>query len=173
MRISTFVFFCAVVSLSVGCRIRPPEGELGREYNEERKARQVPIIPDDWNGRGGYLEADWANPAKANPKTTENPMHAMKYLSVDPRRNLHQEYDYYYSGKKFPSKSEPDSFVSECLTVRYDYNAARAGKNPWRCDVSCGPHYRDTFRADERSGEVTFEEAEAILKEWGISRLNY
>jgi hypothetical protein len=174
MRIHTSVGATIITILSVGCNFNPPKtGPFGHGYNEERRTRHIPIIPDGWNGRGGYREADWGNPDLADPKTTRNPMHARKEIFVDASRGLHREYDYYYSGKEYPSQYKRDSTDREELTIRYDFEAARMGQNPWRCEVNCGPHYRFPPRAGEVCGQVTFEEAEAILKDWGISRLNY
>jgi hypothetical protein len=84
---------------------------------------------------------------------------------------LHQEYDHYYSGKKYSSKFEQNGLDWESLTIRYDYVAAGEGKNPWQCSISCGPHFPEISQSVKMLGEVTFEEAEAILKEWGIGRL--
>jgi hypothetical protein len=162
-----------ITIFSAGCLPNPPEKiELNRAYNDERRSRRIPIIPSHWTGHG-IGEGHWGNPAFSDPSTTSNPMHARKEVFFESVRNLHREFDYYYSGRKYPSKIKSGSLDWEELTICYDYVAAREGKNPWQCTVSCGPHFPEINRSGKMQGEVTLEEAEAILKEWRISRLNY
>src|SRR5262249_47944618 len=144
----------------------------GRASNPLRMSHQVPIIPDHWNGFGGGRDATWGNPAFADARTTNNAMHARKYVVADGRGGLRREDDYYYSGRKYPSEIERGEMDSEELTIQHDFEAP-TGRDPWRCTINCGPHYRRSTRSDTVDGQVTLAEAEAILKEWGISRLNY
>jgi hypothetical protein len=173
-RITRIAVWGIVAVFSAGCF--PGPAAHGRSFNEARKTRKIPIIPEHWKEMGRVRDADWSDahwsdPTLASSEAPSNPMHASKYVVIDAHGNLLQECDCYWSGRKYPSGLEPNRSNPECLTIRYDFGAERMGKNPWRCEISCGPHYRDT--PPQLAGQVTLDEAEAILKEWGLSRLNY
>ncbi|MCL2645591.1 MAG: hypothetical protein FWD61_01135 [Phycisphaerales bacterium] len=160
--------------LLVGCK-RGPRAEqvYGRASNPDRKVRGLPVIPDTWVERGGGYQADWNNPAHADQRTTHDTMHTYKELLLDKTGNPRQESDYYQSGKQYHGRfnTHKDEKSWEEISITYDFQAAKDGKNPWRCSICCGPHEK---RPDGRpDGELTLEEAEAILKEWGLTRLNY
>ncbi len=165
------VAFIIMACMVGGCGGPSPDAVCGPAANNQRRSHRLPVIPTNWIGSGTDDCANWTNPALADPKTEHLPMHASKYTVADKLGRLTQEFDYYYSGRQYPSLSEPNSMERERLTIEYDFEAERAGNNPWRCDVSCGPHYRSGSNMD--NGQVSLEEAEAILKEWGLSRLNY
>jgi hypothetical protein len=95
-------------------------------------------------------------------------MHSRKELFLDFKSGeLWREDDFYQSGKQCHLMgSDPGQLNPEELTITYNFKEARAGKAPWHCRVNGGSHY-----ASSKDGEVTLEEAEAILKEWGLKRL--
>jgi len=172
MRTHGLIFSAFIVTpcFIAGCG-PSPNAVCGPASNNQRQSHRLPVIPATWIESGTSDDANWTNPAFADTKTEYLPMHARKYSVANKQGQLKFEIDYYYSGRKYPSLSEPNSFERERVTIKYDFEAERAGKNPWRCDVSCGPHYQMGSSMD--NGQVSLEEADAILKEWGISRLNY
>jgi hypothetical protein len=161
----------ATSMMMVGCYRGPTAVTVyGRASNPDRVKRGLPVIPITWIERGGGPQADWVNPACSNPATTHDPMHSHKDLFIDKSGNPLKETDYYQSGKWYPGlyhdPDDPNSKKLEELYITYDFEAARAGKNPWYCEVNGGPHARMP------TGEVTLDEAEAMLKEWGLKRLD-
>ncbi len=142
-----------------GCRSKTP-AKYGREHNDERKRHLIPVIPDDW------FEQDdgWWKPSRDIAQTV--PHHCQKYITYD-EQGLHTENDTYYSGKTYPepdSDSGPGAKRRERLDITYDYDAKGEERYPWTFHIDSG----------ERSKPPgTLEEAEAILKSWGIERLNY
>jgi hypothetical protein len=154
-----------------GCHRGPSATAVyGRASNADRKARGLPIIPPTWIERPCGDQADWNNPDHANVRTARNPMHTYKDLFLDEDGNPRCENDEYQSGKRYHQfATEPGDLSPETMTITYDFRAAREGKNPWSCQVNCGPH--DT--TPPSAPTLTLEDAEAILKEWGLKRLNY
>jgi hypothetical protein len=132
-----------------------------------RRKNSTPIIPDDWCGeKTAKNMAAWGNPAFADPRNANKPLHARKEVTFDPTNHLYTDCDSYYSGRKFLSKIDSDSPEhSERLTIEYNYESARNGKEPWTCIL-------DSDTADEGS-TISLAEAERILQKWGIKRLNY
>ena len=74
------------------------------------------------------------------------------------------EEDYYYSGRVFDgSIIDPDSGTAwEQIIVHYDYTSPAS---PWSCHVVSDRHDGLTT--------VNLQEAETILRSWGLARLNY
>ena len=170
-RLGLFSIIAATSMLLVGCS-RGPDATVayGRASNPDRVTRKLPVIPPTWTERGtGGLQADWGNPELADPKTTSNRMHSHKELFIDKSGSPLRETDLYQSGKMYillrPDPDDPNTKEIEILTITYDFEAARAGKSPWYCRVNGGPNARMPL------GEVTLDEAEAMLKEWGVKRL--
>jgi hypothetical protein len=143
----------------------------GRGSNADRVKRGLPVIPASWIERGGGPQADWNNPDHADARTTNAPMHSYKDTFIDRTSGMPlKETDYYQSGKWYPGlwhdPDDPNDKKLEILSITYDFEAERSGKNPWHCEVNAGPHARMP------SGEVPLDEAEAMLKEWGLKRLD-
>lgn len=152
-----------------GCYRGPDATKVyGRAANPDRKARGIPVIPDAWIERRGGDQADWGNPAFADPVTTRNLMHTGKETFLDKSGNPEREYDNYQSGKQYTAiGGDPGELFPETLTINYDFKAAKEGKNPWRGYVNCGPLERVGSGPD-----LTLDQCEAILKEWGLKRLD-
>jgi hypothetical protein len=149
---------CAV--LISGCRAKTP-AKYGREHNDKRKKRLIPIIPDDWHWFG---RLDTWESSQDIAQTV--PHYASKYMTYD-EQGLHAESDCYYSGKTYPepdSDSGPGAKRRERLDITYDYDAEEEGRYPWTFHIDSGEHSKPPG---------TLEEAEALLKSWGIERLNY
>lgn len=175
MQIKTIWCFCTMCTLLLaGCSSVPSDSDVrGRISNNDRMLRSIPIIPDGWVGSNGVTNISWSNPAFADPTTAQRPMHARKYSYANRAGHLLRETDFYYSGKKYRSEFESDQTDWEELSISYNFEAAHAGKEPWRCVINCGPHYRRATNTSMVDGQVTLEEAEKILDQWGIRRLNY
>jgi len=95
--------------------------------------------PTHLDRRYGGLQADWGNPDFADARTTRNPMHTYKDVFIDKTGKPLRENDYYQSGKQYHVwGSDPGELDPETLTITYDLGAARAGENPWHCEVIVG-----------------------------------
>jgi hypothetical protein len=138
--------------------------KYAREWNEERKSRKLPVIPAKWEFTwGGRTCGRWYNPLCKDPAKTNSRMYRSKGVSWSEKGEILKEVDIYQNDKFYESKSEPGSSYIEMLHITYDYKLAAEGENPWECQIFDGP----------RRGMHSLEEAEKILKEWGLSRLNY
>jgi hypothetical protein len=165
------LFLVVNAVLVSGCNSGPTESEArDRSFNDNRKLCRVPTIPDSWK-RSATRDGTWTNPAFAKPNMVA--IHASKFIAVDQQGQPFRESDYYYSGRQYQSQFDPSRLDWETITIRYDYRAAQKMRNPWYCTISCGPHFRSATSASVTDGELTLEEAETILKEWGLPRLNY
>lgn len=162
----------SMLALTCNCFGPSAAKVYGRASNPDRLARRLPAIPDRWSEDRQGAFCVWHNPAFSDPQTTNAPMHEHKELCVDRSGRPLEETDYYLSGKwSIPLRcwrdpDDPQKKEEERLIVRYDFEAARTGKDPWHCDVNAGPHARE-----QSLGVVSFQQAEEILKEWGVSRL--
>jgi hypothetical protein len=138
--------------------------KLGKNLNEQRKARSIPVVPSSWIPRYALYQIDWTNPAFADASTTHKPMHSRKELLLGADGRPTHESDFYESGKQFTSTGgDPGELFWEDLEVSYDYGTAANGGNPWTFHVNCGPL--------QVSRIWSLDKAEALLKSWGVARL--
>ena len=149
--------------IACGCGTSGPPRH-GREANADRLARKIPVIPEDWAVTGQLkTQVDWVNPDSQDPRNANRPRHSGKTVFMDPDGTPASEWDYYDSGKEYPGcGSVPETPFYQRMTIVYRYDSSRAGKDPWECDVHCGPE----------KGKYTLAEAEAILREWGLQRID-
>jgi hypothetical protein len=147
-----------------GCSVQSPAPRFGVEHNAERIKRELPVILPQWenyNVGNNASEAAWR--MASYDFDSGRAEHFGKKVGY-PSGALDWEEDYYYSGRKFDSSIiDPDSGTAwERITVHYDYHAS---DSPWQCSVI----------SDRHGGmkQITLEEAEAILRSWGLKRLNH
>ncbi len=156
-----------------GCGVltgNPNVEKYSAKMNQDRIKRKLPIVPGNWTVYSALrTQIDWVNPPFQDPVTypgtSGKAMHATKQILLDADGNPDQETDTYYSGKKNHGVDPDSGFLGESISITYNYQSEKNDfvKPLWQCDVSCGPE----------EGEHTIDEAEAILKRWGIQRLNY
>jgi hypothetical protein len=133
--------------------------------NSARIAKGIPPVPNDWVPRGDRSAAAWDNPDFA--RNRKAPGHQYKFLTFsDPiyfKGTLISETDHYESGKVWQDPAEGTQV--EFARITYSYEDEKAGKNPWRADVC-------RQEAGVISQRMSLEDATAVLRSWGISRIN-
>ena len=163
-RISILLIVLLVVGLSVCKR---PEPKYGKEYNEERKKVGLPIIPDNWELSSVLTgESVWANPERVEKKNKNIPVHWRKRLNYR-TGTLISETDTYYGKEDFPDQ---DGTSREHLYITYNYQVDDYDYKK-RADWSASLYNRETVASGDF--DISLEEAEKILKDWGIERLSY
>ncbi|HTV49295.1 MAG TPA: hypothetical protein VMG59_12725 [Phycisphaerae bacterium] len=124
--------------------------KYGPAMNADRMARKLPIIPPGWKfGRGQDYVYEWINPDYYH-HNMQQPMYFLKRVRVDELGNrISEEDDYIFK----EGHGEID--------ISYDFQKAANRQNPWTC-----------YSEDENKS-IKLTEAEAILKKYGLKRLNY
>ena len=147
----------AVVMSGCGASGEPPK--YAREQNADRKTRLLPIIEESWaniNNFNNRTLATWN--AKYYPDSGK-PGHSGKKVFYK-SGNLEEEEDYYYSGKTFKSRDPDGGTDWESVTIRYSYLRPQS---PWTC----------IYNSKDSADEISLDAAEALLRKWGLQRLNY
>lgn len=154
--------------VTTACGFLPsrPAPKYGPEYNAERMKIGLPILPENWkliySGPDGAV---WLNPEADAKYEARIPFHRTKRVGYE-NGVLISEGDSYYGSKDY---TNVDGTFREFVGITYHF---RIGKND-----RPGQHLGwDAIRADATApyGEyISLEEAEAILKAWGLQRLNY
>ena len=143
-----------------GCKRRVPR--YGKEFNEQRAQRGIPVIPDSWYISGGVFKdwTGWVNPVFNKGQWDERGgIRASKGVWYDGKQIV-AEHDTYYSGRKFKSFDPDSGDEYEEMTVSYSYVAEREGKPCW--SVS----YNSPQQASRKRPPI--EEAVLMLREWGV-----
>ena len=160
-RIQVIVAFLIAGVISVGtiggCTRRMPKPRFGKDFNDQRQQRAIPVIPESWSPYGVFDDlTQWGNPRQSSGQWDgRSAIRSIKYVRYD-KNDILKETDTYYSGRTFDDPAEGE--VDESMYIEYSYVAERQEKSPWQCRVSWGP----------LDGEHTLEEAQAILRKWGI-----
>jgi len=139
---------------------RPYANQCGIQYNSERQRVGLPIIPSDWRPqavRGS--ECTWINPDEEEKFSRHLPVHSTKYVQFQ-GDTIIMEIDTYYGPGDYTSIN---GTFRERLYITYYY---QLDKNKSRWDVSLWN--QESFRS---SPKFTLEEADQILRKWGIDRL--
>ena len=150
-----------------GCALfKRPEPNYGKEYNPERRKVGVPVIPDDWKLDSVLRdEARWVNPDRIEKRDRHIPVHWSKYLNYR-TGTLLSETDIYY-GKNTYTNSEGTYLEKLLITYHYQVDNYDYKKTiGWSIVL-----YNATMSGFGQ--DISLEEAEAVLKEWGIQRLDY
>ncbi len=156
------VLLLALAGLACGI-FEQPTPKFGREYNEERTKVGVPVIPADWElhtVRDG--ECAWVNPERTAKRDARIPGHWSKYVNYRTGELLY-ETDIYFGREDYVTE---EGTFRERLRVTYYYTAdpydhkERLG---WSVELS---------NSTSTGTEITLEEADAILRNWGIDRLS-
>ncbi len=158
-----------VISLGIICCNLPRlyEPQYGQEYNEERKKLELPILPDHWKVVGLSREhVIWIDPDEVNKLKHRIPFHASKKVDYK-SGTLRWEKDRYYGTEDYVDVN--GDFQREFLSITYYYQVDGDNEPRWGVYFGQGLEKIDVFNPPRYS----LEEAEQILKEWGIKRLNY
>ena len=112
----------------------------------------------------------YKNPKSDSLKKLLIPHHAYKTVNYDENFNIWSEDDEYYGDS---AVSNPDGYFVNRVIISYVFKDTLEYKKGWYCyfgdyDEITTP--LGTFKEDQR---LTLEQAEAILKLWGLKRLNY
>jgi len=144
------------------------EPQYSQDHNEERKKLGLPIIPDHWKIAGLSSEhVIWSDPERENKLEHRIPFHASKRVDYK-SGTLQRERDRYYGVEDYVDAN--GDLQRERLTITYYYQVDGDDEPRWRIALM-----QDEKRDGDvfKDGKVTLEEAEEILREWGIERLNY
>jgi hypothetical protein len=147
----------ALLAVFVGGCGQMPKPKYGPAHNGQRASRGIPSIPVSWRTYSVFDDrTSWTNPVfNSGQWDRSSGIRAGKDLTYDARQIL-QEQDIYYSGRKIRDPAEGE--VDEKMIITYSYVDEVKGKQPWKCDVSWGPH----------AGTPTLAEAQTILRDWAI-----
>ena len=147
----------SVMLFMVGCSellFGPPR--YGVEFNEERKKIGLPILEHDWeivNHGPDYVV--WANPEREVLTRPHYRTLAMKYDQRGPIEQI----DTYDSSQEYLNQTEA-SYESVYIAIEYRFRDTPG----WRVRYN---------NADNAGDDYSLEQAEAILRAWGVERLNY
>jgi len=143
-----------------GCKRRVPR--YGKEFNEQRAQRGIPVIPDSWYISGGVFKdwTGWVNPVFNKGQWDERGgIRASKGVWYDGKQIV-AEHDLYYSGRKYKCFDPDGGDDYEKMTVMYSYVAEREGKPAWTV--------RHDSSEQAASKELSVEEAQSMLRQWGV-----
>lgn len=133
----------------------------GKEFNQERVAANIPILPDNWeaSGSNSLKSMKWYNPDLDNLLEAHIPFHASKYIQLE-YGALKLEQDIYYGSEDV---RWDDSTQRESISITVFYEGIVSGFDHVELK-------REIFITNNSSfmGEISLEEAEGILKSWGI-----
>jgi len=161
------VLGAAVLMTTVACGLLPsrPAPKYGPEYNAERMKVGLPVLPENWKlVDSGPDGAAWLNPEANAKERSRIPVHSEKHVRYE-NGILISEGDSYYGSQDY---TNIDGTYREFIGITYHFKVSRndrlqkLGWTATRCDA-VEPYCKD----------ISLEEAEAILKAWGLQRLNY
>ncbi len=168
-KIRAFSIIVLAFSFLLACGLlKHSEAKYGREYNEKRKEVGLPIIGDDWE-ISSILDGEsvWVNPDRVELYNKRVPVHWSKYINYQ-TGTLISETDTYYGRNDY--YIEQEGTYREKLTISYHYQT-----DPFVYGSQLGWNVRlynkETYAIGDK--EISIEEAEKILAEWGIERLSY
>jgi hypothetical protein len=105
------------------------------------------------------LQVCFRDPRHGSGNAAKTPMHTRKQVMLDRQSGaVISEEDTYFSGATFVRGGADPGTDFEEMYITFTYTGAEAGT--WQCTVNCGP--------DE--GPHSLQEAEQILRKWGLTR---
>jgi hypothetical protein len=154
--------------VTVACGLLPsrPAPKYGPEYNAERMRIGLPILPENWKlVYSGPDGARWLNPEADAKERARIPVHSEKSVDYDSGVLL-SDGDSYYGSKDY---TDIEGTHREFVGITYHYQIGKndrpgqqLGWDAMRCDAE-----------EPKCKYISLEEAEVILKAWGLQRLDY
>src|SRR5262245_13510714 len=162
-QITILLMILLVVGLGTICARATPK--YGKEYNEQRKQVGLPLIPDNWK-LDSVLQGSstWGNPERVEKMNNHIPVHWSKGLDYR-TGTLISETDTYYGNDDY---THVDGTFRESLGITYYYQI-----DDYSSEKRVGWSATIVNEASEGVKKISLEEAEKILKDWKIERLDY
>lgn len=147
--------------------LKLPEAKYGREQNQQRMEVGVPLIEDDWElSKVHSREATWVTLGHEQKYDNNIPVHWSKYLNYRDG-SLISETDTYYGENDYYLDWE-EVYRREKLTITYAYQ-----KDEYVYKGNLGWNIRLYNQENPTGKEISLQDAEQILTDWGIERLSY
>ena len=159
------VLGAALFVATVACGLLPsqPAPKYGPEYNAERMRVGLPILPENWKlVYSGTDGAGWLNPEADAKERARIPVHSEKNVHYE-GGVLTSEGDVYYGSKDYTYFDGTDR---ESVAISYHF---KIGKNDLP-QQQLGWSATKFDATDPTGRDISLEEAEAILKAWGLQR---
>ena len=164
-QLTILVFILLMVGNGAICASLTPK--YGKEFNEERMKIGIPIIPDNWELNSVLQDsARWVNPERIEKHNERIPVHHSKGLNYRTGILL-SETDIYYGKEDYKTI---DGTFRENLSISYFYQVddySYVKRTGWWIILN-----NQQTEDASMDTEITIEEAEKILEEWGIERLS-
>ncbi len=167
-RLLPLVLGAALFVATVACGLLPsrPAPKYGTEYNAERMKIGLPILPENWKlVYSGPDGAWWLNPEANAKERARIPVHSEKSVGYEDGV-LISDGDSYYGSKDY---TNIEGTFREFVGITYHF---KIGKND-RPGQQLGWDATKVDAAAPWGKDISLEEAEMILNEWGIKRLSY
>jgi hypothetical protein len=146
-----------------------PKPKYGVEWNEQRKKYGLPLLDSTWKVVGvSEKHTSYENPKSDSLKKLLIPHHAYKRVNYDKNFNIWSEKDEYYGDS---AVSNPEGYFVNRVIISYIFKDTLGYKKGWYCTVGNYNEIKTPFGTFK--DDLTLEQAEAILKLWGLTRLNY
>lgn len=140
---------------------------FGREWNKERMARGISIIPNSFKATG--VEKDytvWKAKGFKDLKKANVPFYYDKTVHYE-NGTIHHEVDIYYGRGPYFNVVHSDY---ETVRIRYQYDTT-GGFRDWAADPDAPNFY--CFYDSLRHRQISLAEADSVLESWGLNRKNY
>jgi len=159
------ILLTILLTFGLSAICQQPGPKYGKEYNEERQKVGLPIIPDNWE-LDSVLQGSsmWVNPERIEKLNNHISVHWSKGLDYR-TGTLIAESDIYYGREDYTTV---DGTFREKLIITYYYQI-----DDYSDEKSVGWSAEILNKANKGRKELSLEEAERILEEWGIERLSY
>ncbi len=172
MERKNYIIIVLAVILLAGC-FEEYKPKYGVEYNDTRKKYHIPILENDWEVHSvGENYTHYKNPKSDSLKNLLIPHHSGKSV-VYYDGELKKEVDVYIGKKRF---NIIDGTIKETLSICYMYKLhplIAEKKIGWNVNYYAMEPIETELGTFCSIDSLTIEYAEAILKAWGIERLNY
>jgi hypothetical protein len=145
--------------LLLACQLLTPKlsHQCGIEYNAERPALGLPVIPSDWKLEPGERSCVWRSPDWSEKKAKHIPVYASKFVSFQ-AGVLMAENDTYFGPHDFFDFD--GTRLRDRLDVTYNYHPDKDHPQ-WDVTLTTNQRYSPVSK-------ITLERANQILVEWGI-----
>ena len=164
----TLLLIVLLTANTFACRtLKHYEPQYGKIFNAKRKEIGLPIIPNNWEISSVHAEeCTWVNPERKKQYTNRTPVHWSKYLNYRTGA-LISETDTYYGHEDYHLKDEGTYREELVITYFYQEDTLVYGSEAktWKIWL-----YGNTAPEGK---VINLQEAESILKEWGLDRLSY
>jgi hypothetical protein len=145
----------------------------GIEYNNFRKEMNLPVLEPTWKVfRVGENFTTYKNPKSDSLSLLKIPHYAEKIIEYYDCE-LTEEIDGYIGPRRFQT---PDGEQTEALTIVYVYKLhpmISENRTGWHIYYYSEAPIKTDMGTFSSTDSLTLEQAEAILKLWGLKRLNY